>query len=167
MGLKEIDIKDFSVKPFSLIGDEWMLITSGDEKSYNTMTASWGGVGVLWNKNVAFSFIRPQRYTFEFVEKNEYYTLSFYPDNMKQALTICGRKSGRDCNKVKEAGLSPIFNEKAPYFEGAKLVLICKKLYNQFLTPECFVEKELEINYPNKDYHKMYIGEIVKALINE
>ncbi len=167
MGLKEIDIKDFSVKPFSLIGDEWMLITSGDEKGYNTMTASWGGVGVLWNKNVAFSFIRPQRYTFEFVEKNEYYTLSFYPDNMKQALTLCGRKSGRDCNKVKEAGLSPIFNEKAPYFEGAKLVLICKKLYNQFFTPECFVEKELEINYPNKDYHKMYIGEIVKALINE
>lgn len=165
MSFKEVDIKDTSFPVFKFIGDEWMLITSGDKDSFNTMTASWGGIGVLWNKPVAFSFIRPQRYTFDFVEKNEYFTLSFFNDDMKSALTLCGSKSGRDIDKVKQAELIPKFNLNVPYFEQAKMVLLCRKLYGQFMTPESFMDSKLNEFYPQKDYHKMYVGEIVKTLI--
>lgn len=165
MSFKEVDIKDTYFPAFKFIGDEWMLITSGDKDSFNTMTASWGGIGVLWNKPVAFSFIRPQRYTFDFIEKNEYFTLSFFNDDMKSALNLCGSKSGRDIDKVKQAGLIPKFNLNAPYFEQAKMVLLCRKLYGQFLTPESFIDSKLNEFYPQKDYHKMYVGEIVKTLI--
>lgn len=150
---------------FKLIGKDWMLVTAGDQKSYNTMTASWGGAGVLWNKNVAFTFIRPQRYTLPFMEANDYYTLSFYPEDMRSALSYCGAKSGRNVDKAKETGLIPVFDEKAPYFSQARLVLVCKKLYAQDLTPSCFIDKTLDNNYKEKDYHKMFIGEIVKVLI--
>lgn len=164
----EIDCKSISENPFKLIGKDWMLVTAGSKEKYNTMTASWGGVGVLWNKNVAYTFIRPQRYTLEFMDENEYYTLSFYNEDMRKALTFCGTKSGRDYDKAKETGLTPVFDEEAPYFEQAKLVLVCKKLYKQDFSPECFIEKELDnANYKDKDYHKMFIGEIVKVLVRD
>lgn len=165
MSFKEINAKELNFNPFSLIGDKWMLITCGDKEKYNTMTASWGSIGVMWNKNVVFSFIRPQRYTFEFVEKNDYFSISFYPDEYKSALSLCGKVSGRDVDKAKEANLTPVFDEKTPYFEEANIVLICKKLYNQNLEPSCFLDKKLESFYPQKDYHKMFIGEIEKVLV--
>ena len=161
---QELDAKSLSMNPFSLIGDKWMLITSGNQEKYNTMTASWGSIGVMWGKNVAFAFIRPQRYTFEFVENEEYFTLSFYPDEYKKTLSLCGKVSGRDVDKVKEANLTPIFDEQAPYFEESNLVLVCKKLYAQNLSSEYFCEKDLDKFYPNKDYHKMFVGEIIKVL---
>lgn len=165
MSFREIKPEDFSANPFTSIGKEWMLITSGDEKSYNTMTASWGGVGVLWNKNVAFAFIRPQRYTYEFTEKNDYFSLCFFDDEYKKALSFCGAKSGRDCDKAKETGLTPEFSEDAPYFEQAKAVLICKKLYAQPLEEQFVIDQNIKGNYVNNDYHKMYVGEIVKLLV--
>ena len=161
---KEIDVNSIQESPFKLIGNDFMLVTAGNKEKLNTMTASWGGLGVLWGKNVSFTFVRPQRYTFEFLENNEYYTLSFYDNSFKDMLMFCGTKSGRDIDKVKESSLIPIFDEDAPYFEQAKLVLICKKLYGQFINPDCFLSKEIEKNYPLKDYHKMFIGEIVKAI---
>lgn len=164
MSFTEIDIRNINIEPFKLIGDDWLLITAGNVDKFNTMTASWGGIGVMWNKNVSFSFIRPQRYTFEFMEKSEYYTLSFYSSEYKSALALCGSKSGRDVDKIKETGLTPNFSEKAVFFEEASLVLICKKLHAQFIDPDCFIAEDIEDNYPNKDYHKMYVGEIVKAL---
>ena len=164
MSFQELDTQSLTMNPFSLIGDKWMLITSGNQEKYNTMTASWGSVGVMWGKNVVFAFIRPQRYTFEFVEKEEYFTLSFYPDEYKKALSLCGKVSGRDVDKAKEANLTPIFDEQAPYFEEANLVLVCKKLYAQNLSSEYFCEKDLDKFYPIKDYHKMFVGEIVKVL---
>ncbi len=168
MSFKELNLNEIEkINPFNLIGDDWMLITSGNEKNFNTMTASWGGLGVLWNKKVAFSFVRPQRYTFEFMEENEFFTLSFFDAKHKDALRLCGRKSGRDCNKVKEAGLTPFFEDSAPCFEEAKIVLICKKIYSQFISPECMIDKSLEKNYENKDYHKMFIGEILKCLVRD
>lgn len=109
MAFKEVDIKSLTFNPFTKIGSEWMLITAGDQSGYNTMTASWGGLGVLWGKNVATCYIRPQRYTKKFVDANDTFTLSFYGPEHKQALSICGSKSGRDCDKVKEAGLTPYF----------------------------------------------------------
>lgn len=167
MPFKSVEIKDFNEKVFKLIGDEWMLITSGDKNKYNTMTASWGGVGVLWNKCVAFSFVRPQRYTFEFMENNDYYTLSFYDEKYKDALKLCGRVSGRDVNKVKEIGFSEVFDDKSVYFNEAKLVIVCKKIYGQFLDPSCFIDKTISGLYKNEDYHKLYIGEIEKVLVKD
>ncbi len=165
--LQEIDVKKLSMNPFSLIGDEWMLVSTGNAAKCNTMTASWGGLGVLWGKNVAYSVIRPQRYTFELLEENDAYTLSFYPPECKKALALCGKVSGRDVDKFTDSGLTPCFDLDAPYFEEAKLVLCCRKLYGQFLDPACFLDASLEGFYPDKDYHKLYVGEIVKALARE
>lgn len=166
-GFKEINLKQLSLEPFSLIGDAWMLITSGDMQDYNMMTASWGGLGVLWNKLVAICFIRPQRYTFEFVERNDYFSLSFYNEKYRDALTLCGTKSGRDVNKTVAINFTPAFNEPAPYFEEADLVFVCQKIHSQFLDPGCFIDKSVEKNYNNGDYHKMYGGKIIKGLKKE
>lgn len=162
---QSIKPEEWGQNPFTAIGRQWMLITAGDKSAYNTMTASWGGVGVLWNKNVVFSFVRPQRYTMEFLEREDYFSLSFYEETYRDALKLCGAKSGRDVDKAKETGLIPVFDELAPYFEQAQTVLICKKLYGQWMTPESFVEKSLESHYPNQDYHKIFVGEIVKVFV--
>lgn len=165
---REIKSNEIEKSPFDIIGKDWLLLTAGNEESMNTMTVSWGGVGILWNKNVVFTFIRPQRYTLEFVDREEYFTLSGFGGDFKKELSFCGSKSGRDVDKVAETGLTPVFGESAPYFEQAKIVLVCKKLYKQDFTPDSFIEKELdEANYAAKDYHKMFIGEIVKVLVKE
>lgn len=164
MSFKEISCENYNANPFTSIGKEWMLITSGDKNNYNTMTASWGGVGVLWNKNVVFAFIRPQRYTYEFIENNEYFSLCFFDEQYKSALSFCGTKSGRDYDKAKETGLTANFDFEAPCFEQAKAVLICKKLYAQPFENQFIIDKSIESNYAQNDYHKMYVGEIVKVL---
>ena len=172
--LKPIKITDLQDNPFTLIGTDWMLITAGDfsnkegkpgEKSYNTMTASWGGLGILWNKPVAFVFIRPQRHTFAFTEKQDNFTLSFFDETYIKALTLCGSKSGKDIDKAKETSLSPIsLQSGAVTFSEARLVLECKKLYADWLDKDSFICKELiEKNYPNEDFHRCYIAEITAA----
>ncbi|MBE6738389.1 MAG: flavin reductase family protein [Ruminococcaceae bacterium] len=161
---KEISTKDLTLNPFEKIGKEWMLITAGNEEKFNTMTASWGGLGVLWNKDVAFTFIRPSRYTFEFTQSQDYFSLCFFPEEYKDALMFCGRNSGRDCDKVKETGLTPAFIDGVPCFEKASLVLICKKLYAQEMNSSCALCKDVNTHYgENEPYHTFYVGEIVKA----
>lgn len=168
MPFQEINVREFSMKPFEMIGEEWMLVTAGDQEKYNTMTASWGGIGVMWGKNVAVTVIRPQRYTKEFVESHDTFTLSFYPRDYKKALSICGSKSGRDIDKAKETSLTPVFDQAAPYFEQASVVLVCKKLYAQPMDPAGFVDNALDDQwYPDKDYHKMFVGEVVKVLVKK
>lgn len=168
MAFREIDAKSIKENPFTLIGSDWMLITAGDEKKHNTMTASWGGVGILWNKPVSTVYIRPQRYTLEFVESSPFYSLCFFDEEYRQALNFCGTKSGRDYDKDKETGLTPLFDREAPYYQQAKLVLICRKLYRQDMELESFLVKDvLEKNYPAKDLHRIFIGEIVTALERE
>lgn len=162
---KEITPKEITNNPFELIGDEWALVTSGSKDKFNTMTVSWGGVGIMWGKPVTFAFIRPQRYTFEFIEKNGFFTMSFFEESMRDALKFCGSKSGRDYDKVKETGLTPAFTEDGiPYFEQAKFVLVCKKMYGQFLNEESIIDSEQVSKWYNGDYHKMYVSEIVKVL---
>lgn len=168
MSFKEIDIKELSFNPFAKIGSQWMLITAGNQEKFNTMTASWGGLGVLWGKNVATTYIRPQRYTKEFVDANETFTLSFYGPEYKEALNLCGTVSGRDCNKVEKAGLTPYFVDDTTAFAEAEMIFICRKLYQDTMPPENFLAKENDAKwYPNKDYHTMYISEIVKVLVKE
>ena len=165
---KEITPKEITNNPFELIGDDWALVTSGSKDKFNTMTVSWGGVGIMWGKPVAFTFIRPQRYTFEFTENNNYYTMSFFDESYRDALKFCGSKSGRDVDKVAETGLTPAFTEDGiPYFEEAKLVLVCKKMYAQFLNEESITDSDSVKKWYKDDYHKMYVSEIVKVLVKE
>ena len=163
--LNKIDVKTLDQNVFSLIGEQWMLITAGTADRCNTMTASWGGLGVLWGKNVATVYIRPQRYTYEFVEQGDYFTLSFFGEEYRKALALCGSKSGRDVDKIKECGFTVETGEGgAPYFAQAELVLVCKKAYWQDIDPTHFVDGDIDGKcYPNKDYHRMYVGEIVEA----
>ena len=168
MSFKEVKPEQLEFNPFTRIGKEWMLITAGNQEGFNTMTASWGGAGVLWGKNVATAYIRPQRYTKEFVDKNDLFTLTFFGDGCREALNLCGTLSGRDCDKVGKAGLTPYFTDKTVSFEEADTILVCRKLYEDTIKPECFLDKGSDIKwYPEKDYHMMYIAEIVKILVRE
>lgn len=168
MSFKEGKLSDLQLNPFTKIGSQWMLITAGNEEKYNTMTASWGGMGVLWGKNTITTYIRPQRYTKEFVDANDTFTVSFYGSQYKEALNICGSLSGRDCDKTAKAGLTPYFVDGTTAFNEAELILVCRKLYQDAMPPENFIAKENDAKwYPNKDYHTMYISEIVKVLVKE
>lgn len=150
---------------FKVIGQDWMLISAGDEKAFNTMTASWGGVGVLWSRNVAFCFIRPQRYTLEFVNQNDRFSLSFFGGGHRDALNLCGSKSGREIDKAKAAGLTPVFADGTVYFEEASTVLVCQKLYFHDFDPKYFLDSAIAKNYAAGDYHRMFIGGIEKAYV--
>ncbi len=164
--MKKIDFKAIKENAVSLFDDRWALITAGNKESYNTMTVSWGTMGELWNKDVCFAFIRPQRYTYEFMEREDYFTLSFFPEEYRKALTFCGRNSGRDCDKAKETGLTAVEAGAGISFEESEIVLVLKKLYIQDIDPEGFVDKSIDTAcYPTKDYHRMYVGEIVEAYI--
>ena len=119
MAMKEIDIREVKENLVHLLADEWALVTAGRGDALGTMTVSWGGIGELWGKDMATIYIRPQRYTKKFLDENNYFTLSFYPEQYKDALRLCGSKSGREINKVEATGLTPCYYEKAPYFEEA------------------------------------------------
>ncbi len=160
----DMDPLELKENVFHQIGKDWMLITAGKEGSFNTMTASWGGMGVLWNANVSFIVVRPSRYTYEFLEKEKYYSLSFFDDGNRRALQYCGAHSGRDTDKIAETGLTPLFDAQAPYFDEAKLSFICRKMYYQDLDPAHFLDPTIAANYKVQDYHRLYVGEIVKVL---
>ena len=162
--LKRVEPKELAMNPFAAIGDQWMLITAGTADKCNTMTASWGGVGVLWGKPVATAYIRPQRYTKQFVDEQEYFTLSFLPESQRGNLSYCGRVSGRDEDKIVHCGFTVETAEcGAPYFAEAETVLVCRKLYRQRIDPADFIDGDVDRWYPKKDYHDMYIAEIVEA----
>lgn len=160
-----VKLETIKENPFKAIGKEWMLVVTGTKERHNMMTASWGGWGVLWHKNVCFCFIRPHRYTYELMEKNSYYTLCFFDKRYKKALDLCGSMSGRDLNKTEATGLTPLATkEGAVYFKEARLVFVCRKIYFQQITPAHFLDPAIEENYPKKDYHQMYVGEVVRCL---
>lgn len=165
--LKRISPNEISQNPFELIDDDWFLLSAGDVDSFNTMTASWGGMGVLWNKPVVFCFVRPQRYTYKFMESNKLFTMSFFEDRYRDALSLCGKVSGRQTDKMKATGLKPFGSpEGSIFYEQAKLMIECRKLYFSDITPENFLVNGIDANYPKKDYHRMYIGEIISVFNN-
>lgn len=168
-GFKEINPAEITDNFIKLIGSDWMLITAGDHVQCNTMTASWGGVGYMWNKPVAIAVIRPQRYTYEFTEREDMLTLSFFAEEYRDALKYCGSHSGREEDKIHNAGLSVAFtDEEVPAIAQAEFVLECKKLYCDMLKAECFLDKSIiEKWYPAQDFHKAYILEITHAYIKE
>ncbi len=164
---REIKPDDISKNVFKLIAEGWFLLTAGTLTSgYNTMTASWGGLGQLWNKRVAFVFVRPQRHTRKFMENNEFFTMSFFREDHREALKYCGSHSGRDFDKADETDLThfePSAGRVA--FEEANLILACRKLYYQDIQPERFLDDGIDGLYPKKGYHRMYIGAIEQVLI--
>ncbi len=151
------------------IGDEWMLITAGTPEKFNTMTASWGAIGVFWNKPVAICFIRPTRYTFNFANNNDIFTLSFFTEAERKILQYCGSKSGKDIDKIAYTGLRPLTTEnESVSFEQARLIIECRKIYSDDLKPEHFLLTDADIRfYPDKDYHRMFIGEIVNCYLKK
>ncbi|MZI81186.1 flavin reductase family protein [Clostridium butyricum] len=163
--MKEIKHEDFQENVFEMIGKDWLLITAEKDGKVNTMTASWGGVGVLWNKKVAYIFIRPQRYTKEFVDFSDRLSVCVLPNSYRKELAYLGNVSGKDEDKISNANLKVQKYEDVPYFDEARLTLICRKLYAQDLKEECFIEKDIiDKWYPEKDYHTMYVVEIEKIL---
>lgn len=164
--LRTVDPRLVADNPFKLMADDWMLVTAGSLQSFNTMTASWGALGELWHKKVCFCFVRPTRHTFEFMERHDMFTLSFFDEKYRAALDFCGKVSGRNTDKAKQAGLTPTLCEQgAVYFEEARLVFVCRKVYADRLDPSRFLAPEIDRNYPNRDYHQMYIGEILNCLM--
>ena len=152
-----------------LIDKDWMLITAEDtdNKRVNAMTASWGSLGVLWNKCVCTVFVRPQRHTYSLIEKEDRFTVAFMSEEYRGALALCGKESGRDGDKVKKAGLSTDLCDGVPYIKEARLVLVCRKLYADDLKEDAFADKSLLANYTAKDFHRMYICEIEKAYVRD
>ncbi len=164
--MNTVSIKEFKNNIVKSIADDWALLSAGNENSHNAMTVSWGGAGELWGKDVVFVFVRPQRYTKEFIDREGKFSLCFFDGEYKKELTLFGRKSGRDTDKYKETGFKPVFRDGTVFPEEASSVLICKTLAVEEINPESFIDKSIdEKNYPSKDYHKVYIAEIEKVLI--
>ena len=153
--------------PFQAIGKDWMLITAGTPDAFNTMTASWGTWGELWNRRVAICFVRPQRFTFGFMESASHFTLSFFSGQHKAALDYCGSHSGRDGDKVNAAALTPYpCTEGTVAFREAHLVLVCRKLYAADLAPAAFVDASVRQEfYAANDFHRQYVGELTQVLL--
>ncbi|MCQ2248919.1 MAG: flavin reductase family protein [Treponema sp.] len=174
--LKTIRPEALADNPFKMIGKDWMLVTACTTKESedgsiitgrpNTMTASWGGVGIMWNKPVATIYLRPSRYTKEIIDQSETFSLSVLPEKFRTALDYCGSHSGRDEDKFQKAKLDVEYMNNTPWIKQARVVLFCRKIYAQEIDPYGFAdEKVCNQNYKKDDFHTMYIAEITKVLV--
>ncbi len=163
--LEEIPIKKLKISAFSLWHTDWLLLTSGDFKkgSFNAMTVAWGSIGNMWNIPIAMVVIRPTRFTYGFINSFPTFSLCSFPKEYRRALNLLGTKSGRDGDKISEAGLTPNASEKigAPTYKEANLSIECKKIYFHDFNPKQFLDERIEKHYKLKDYHRMIFGEIL------
>lgn len=151
--------------PFTKFGKDWALLTAGTKNNANTMTISWGGVGVLWGKNVAFVFVRDSRYTKEFLDNGDFFSLTFLDETYRAALNYCGSHSGRTENKIENAGLTMGIRHSIPFIDDGNFVLLCKKMSATRLTEDSFLIPEIEEKwYKDGDMHTMYIAEIIEVM---
>lgn len=168
--MKEIKPEELKENPFTLIGKDWMLITAEKESKVNMMTASWGNLGIMWGKNAATIYIRESRYTKDFVDNGDHFSLCVLPEEMRDKLNYCGSASGRNEDKVSKSGLTVEHAGKVPYFAESRLVLVCRKLYAQKLNAESFVPDAkgiIDACYANGDWHTMYIAEVEQVLVKD
>lgn len=164
-GFHPIEAKAIKDNLFTMVGDQWMLVTAGGGASWNTMTASWGGFGVLWNREVAFVFVRPTRHTFMFMEKNEHFSISVFPEQYREALRLIGSNSGRDADKMALTGLHPMpLGSDVIGFEESRIAMVCRKIYYHEMDPMRFLDPTINDHY-NADFHRMYIGEIQRVFV--
>ncbi|MBQ8995112.1 MAG: flavin reductase [Oscillospiraceae bacterium] len=162
-----MEIRDFCSKPFDLFNRGWALVTAGNEESFNTMTVSWGSMGTLWNKPIITVYVKPIRYTSEFLKREEFFTVSTYGNECKKALALLGDKSGRDCDKVSESGLTPLFLENGVTFEEAQCTFVCKKIYAAPFIAELVPEFAHEKYYTDEEEHIVFIGEVTEIIGGE
>ncbi len=168
MSRKSAILDDIQFNPFDLWQNQWLLLTAGDfaANNYNTMTVAWGSFGIMWNKAFAQVVVRPTRYTFEFMEKYNSFTLCAFEERYRKVLNVLGTKSGRDGDKIKMVGLTPTASKwiAAPSFAEAHLIFECRKIYWQDLNADHFLDAKIDKNYRNKDYHRIYLGEIISVI---
>ena len=165
---KEIKAQELKINPFEMIGIDWMLITVKKDEKVNTMTASWGGLGVIWNKNVVTIYIRPKCYTKEFIDNSDTFSVTILGEEYRKELSYLGTISGRSEDKILKTGLTVAEDGNTPYFSQGKVVLICRKIYSQELSKDFLTDTSLiNKNYLKDEFHTMYIGEIVKVLVKE
>jgi flavin reductase (DIM6/NTAB) family NADH-FMN oxidoreductase RutF len=158
---KSMEPEDFNENIFHLVGNEWMLIAAGDSEKWNAMTASWGGLGILWNKRVCSVYVRPSRFTYQFLEDQENFTLSFFHKTERGPLSYCGTHSGSSVNKMESAGLTLCsIQENFISFNEARLQIHCHKTAFLDFTKESILAPEVFEHYPQDDFHRMYVGEI-------
>ena len=155
---------EFTTDVFSVFDRKWALLTAGDKDSFNTMTISWGGLGTLWGKPVASVYVRQSRYTHDFLDKNDYFTVSFYPEACRKTLGVLGSRSGRDMDKMHESGLTPAAAGPSVTFAEAECTLVCKKLFRQTLDPANIPGEIVDALYQTDAPHDLYIGEVVDIL---
>jgi flavin reductase (DIM6/NTAB) family NADH-FMN oxidoreductase RutF len=162
-----IDPKRLLLPVVSAWKDRWFLLAAGDlaSGSFNVMTVAWGGLGCMWARPLAMIVVRPTRYTYTFFQKYRDFTLSQFPAGFADKLNYIGSHSGRDVDKIRQTGLRPIASERvaAPGFEQAELILECRTMYFSDFDPRHFLADHIEANYPDKDYHRMFFGEILAA----
>lgn len=162
------DIKELELSPAKAIGDNWGILTGCDEDGFNSMTVSWGALGVMWSRPCVFAFVRPQRYTKEFMDKGEYFSLSLMPEGSHEKMKVFGSTSGRDTDKYAASGFTPMTENGVTFCGEAETVFICRKLSAGKIGPECFTDPDIDKkNYQNGDYHTMYIGEITEVLVKK
>ena len=162
MCFQKKDPSQFQGNPFTMIGNQWYLLTAGTPEHYKTMTASWGAMGVIWGAPSFQCVVRTNRYTYQFMEEQELFSICFFPESNKPALQFCGSHSGRDCDKAAETGLTPIELDGTTAFEEAELVFICKKRYACMMEQDAFTDPAVYSRWYEKDpMHKQYVGEIL------
>jgi flavin reductase (DIM6/NTAB) family NADH-FMN oxidoreductase RutF len=165
MKRETIGVTEFAVRAHQLWAEHWMLLSSGDfeQGPFNTMAVGWGSFGTMWNRPFAQVVVRPTRYTIELMEKYDSFTLSAFPEEQRRAVQLLGTKSGRDGDKIAASGLTPIAATRvaAPAFAEAELVVECRKIYWDDFEPRHFLDPAIEKNYPKRDYHRIYFGEIL------
>ncbi|NPV81147.1 MAG: flavin reductase family protein [Firmicutes bacterium] len=165
MDRKSVPIHDFVTRPYHLFDQQWLLLTSGDfhKGHFNAMTISWGAIGFMWDRPLIVTVVRPTRYTYEFINRYDTFTVCAFPESCRDALALLGSKSGRDGDKITESGLTPVASQivAAPSFAEAELVVECRKIYWQDIDPGNFLDPSIEKSYPQQDYHRAYFGEVV------
>jgi flavin reductase (DIM6/NTAB) family NADH-FMN oxidoreductase RutF len=168
MNRQPIPVEDLVLRPQHLWGTQHLVLTAGDwaQRKFNAMTVGWGSLGVMWSMPFVQVVVRPTRYTYEFIERYDTFTLCAFPPEFASAVQLIGSKSGRDSDKIAEAGLTPIASTRvaAPSFAEAELVIECRKIYWDDMAPAHFLDPRIEDKYPRKDYHRIYFGEILAVL---
>lgn len=160
-----LPIDVLEVNPFTKLSKEWALISAGGKTKYNTMTASWGGLGVIWNKNVVYIFVRESRYTKEFLDNGDLFSVAFLDEEYRESLNYCGSHSGRNGDKFAEADLTPNFRHSIPYPDEANCVILCKKMAAIPIGEDTFADSSIKKKfYADGDYHTMYVGEIIEIM---
>ncbi|MCR5067427.1 MAG: flavin reductase family protein [Erysipelotrichaceae bacterium] len=152
---------------FRLFDKGWALVTSGSIDDFNTMTVSWGSLGTLWSRSIVTVYIKPCRYTHQFMEKNDHFTVSFFDEQFREDLALLGSKSGRDGNKVAETSLEPVSMDGTVGFRQARVTIICRKIYHSDFDPEIIPASAMEKYYQSEAPHTMYIGEVEKIICRQ